>query len=214
MQIEPAEQLGPAFARGWRKLPDELRLEVLVDNLVSADPIRRTADGFTMRQTLYNYLAMGPEIARLAHDTFYRENSFEFRPSRRCGLIMIAQPFILPPQPLRPLIKRMTLVVDIDERDWDKLEHFSKSGWGFTNVIEITIKFEIDTFVLSTLPDSTWQMDPILNRPFFFPSKGQIMVNEDDPCGFIARELATRGMIMKTVTKQLRRLVQFGCVEG
>jgi hypothetical protein len=42
MRLEPAEQLGPYFARGWRKLPEEIRINILAHDLVSADPIRET----------------------------------------------------------------------------------------------------------------------------------------------------------------------------
>jgi hypothetical protein len=114
MRLEPLGQLGPDFVLGWRKLLEELRIQILAHNLVSPNPIRHTRDGsFTLSPTLYNYLAIGPEIARLAHETFYRENSFQFQrlltSTNRC--------IKLHPAGIRLLIKRLTLVVELCESD-------------------------------------------------------------------------------------------------
>jgi hypothetical protein len=201
MRIESAEQLGPDFARGWRKLPEELRLKVQAHNLVSADPIRKAPDGFTMRQTLYDYRAMVPDIAPQAHDTFYRENSFQFSPWR-------SRPLMLPPVPLRLLIKRMTLLVDLDKRHWDMLENFSKTSWGFSNLNDITIKFCINLGMLKVLGPTYSVMGDILGRPLYFPRNGQAMIQDDDLS--VAQELTRHGTDFKTVREQLSGLLHFG----
>jgi hypothetical protein len=72
------------FARGWRKLPNELKLQVLVHNLI-------TVDGFeyalaqhgdlenmhaTLNATLTAHMCMGPEIAPLALQVYTEQNTF------------------------------------------------------------------------------------------------------------------------------------------
>lgn len=75
---------------------------ILAHNLVLAIPIKETEEGFTLSSTLYENIAMSPDIARLVHDTFYRENLFELnRPTNnQIQLLSIS---------VRPLIKRFTL---------------------------------------------------------------------------------------------------------
>jgi hypothetical protein len=79
---------------------------VLGHNLVSATPIKVTEKGFTLSSTQYDHLAMSPDIARLAHDIFYCEISFE--PNTPTN-----NQIKLPPIPLRPLIERLTLNMDL-----------------------------------------------------------------------------------------------------
>ncbi|KAF1958223.1 hypothetical protein CC80DRAFT_503009 [Byssothecium circinans] len=80
--IAPAAPLGSEFADGWKKLPDELKLKVLAHNLVDAEPLsaeRCKLEGEHMADVttnLYHHLRTTPEIAALAKEVFYTENTF------------------------------------------------------------------------------------------------------------------------------------------
>lgn len=78
--------LDPDFAEGWRKLPNELKIRVLAYNLAFDSPIEsccisprlwrlRMEEGH-WPSMLLAHLAMGPDIAAAATETFYHKNTF------------------------------------------------------------------------------------------------------------------------------------------
>jgi hypothetical protein len=72
--------LNATFAQGWHKLPCELKVKVLEHNLISDRPIRRIRRRrkppiFTLSETLYAHLIMGPSIADLVPGDLLLEES-------------------------------------------------------------------------------------------------------------------------------------------
>ena len=72
LEASPTTSLGDGFARGWHKLPEELKLAIISYNLASDNPIHflrnRAGDcsrtrTYLMRPELEKHLAMGPDIA-------------------------------------------------------------------------------------------------------------------------------------------------------
>ncbi|KAF1958162.1 hypothetical protein CC80DRAFT_25750 [Byssothecium circinans] len=70
--------LGPAFSAGWKKIPDELKTQILGFNLTETEPIS-SADTSSLLG-LYHHLRMTPEIASLSREVFYTTNTFSMRP--------------------------------------------------------------------------------------------------------------------------------------
>jgi hypothetical protein len=82
MSISPV--LGPAFARGWTKLPDELKVNILIRIVLPADdPIELQNQKSEYRKRLKPYLQMAPDIANLATQIYYNANTFSVSTSRR-----------------------------------------------------------------------------------------------------------------------------------
>lgn len=73
--VTPFDNLNEDFARGWRKLPDELRIEILSYNLVAANVISSNKSNdcdsnFTLGRELRHHLTLGLDIAPLAWQIF------------------------------------------------------------------------------------------------------------------------------------------------
>jgi hypothetical protein len=115
----------------------------------------------------------------------------------------------LPPAGIRPLIKRLTLVVELCRSEWDELEPFSKTGWGFKNTTDLTIKFRIDTFLLLMGSPTFSLLGPMLDRPLFFPCNGQALLNGSDPGGDLAKGLARISTDLKALMRQFGPLLDF-----
>jgi hypothetical protein len=78
--VKPDGGLGPAFAEGWDKLPDELKVRVLSCNLVAEDTISSEdteTDADTERViNFHHHLWTTPEIASLSREIYYTKNTF------------------------------------------------------------------------------------------------------------------------------------------
>jgi hypothetical protein len=79
--ISPIAPLEATFQRDWDRIPCELRVKVLEYNLTSDQPIReewafRDRQAFSLSETVYAHLAMGPSIADLVPEIFYSKNVF------------------------------------------------------------------------------------------------------------------------------------------
>ena len=104
IHITPAANFGDAFARGWKSLPDELKLKILGHVLPSGEDIEKPhldvdsctfgPDRFTLigkpyylspHSELLRCLAMGPDNAPLTHQHYYTKNTFIFRRGLRLG---------------------------------------------------------------------------------------------------------------------------------
>ncbi|KAF2824632.1 hypothetical protein CC86DRAFT_371199 [Ophiobolus disseminans] len=140
LTVSPTGDLGDAFAVGWNKLSDEIKLRILSCNLLSDDPLhsKRLHDArdnlgrsYTIRPEFDKHLAMGADIARLAHDVFYRGNHF--------ALFVRNGTVFLPPSASRSLIREITILASPTEEDWFVLEQFSKRANGFVNIWSIVV---------------------------------------------------------------------------
>lgn len=110
--VIPSGVLSPEFARGWSTLPAELKLVILRYDLIRPWSIRPSNANRAIRDTLFPYLRMTPEIANLSRDLFFGENKIVIlplpeEPSMNRGL---------PPGSVRPLIKNVSLVTWLHPR--------------------------------------------------------------------------------------------------
>ena len=102
----PHLDLGEDFARGWRKLPDELKIEILCYNLVSGNKTCVSSNmikrpDLALGKMLRHHLALGPELAALSQQVFYGKNTIEIStmPWRTAW----------PPVPVRANIHRLSI---------------------------------------------------------------------------------------------------------
>jgi hypothetical protein len=132
--ISPTACLGPNFARLWRKLPVELRENILRFNLVFEEPYAKgkswwhpRRQGKHREELLMQYLAMGPEISLPARRVFYEKNRFLLK----CSSHTWPLHFWAPKMDLRPLLRHITLEVCLHMTDWNYLRKFAEFGCGF-----------------------------------------------------------------------------------
>jgi hypothetical protein len=117
------------FAQCWHSLPVELKISVLEHNLKSTVGIkmwreyhkheggRKDRDHwdrrFTLDVALHQHLAMGHDIADLAHSVFYKSNTFIITTTT----YGCRTKFGLPPPATRPLMGRLRLEVYLCNRN-------------------------------------------------------------------------------------------------
>lgn len=75
--LAPRAPLLSSFARGWEKLSNELKVNVLKFNLTWNTSITYSKYK-TYLDVLLHHLRMTPEIATISRDLFYSKNEFEF----------------------------------------------------------------------------------------------------------------------------------------
>jgi hypothetical protein len=141
--ISPSAALGAEFAHGWNSLPEELKLHILSFSLTAKgrEVKYQNARGyFTLQDTLLSHFLMGPEIALLAHDAFYKENTIIIRalvsnnPDRH-------EVLRLPPYVSRKAIRFLRLVLDCDYIHWWTIKSCATAWLGFLNLQHIQIVF-------------------------------------------------------------------------
>ncbi|KAF2634734.1 hypothetical protein P280DRAFT_511720 [Massarina eburnea CBS 473.64] len=78
------QDLGPKFAAGWNKMPDELKLRILGFALIKEEDINydhgaNVPLGWARfkRTLLYKFLKSTPDIARLTTEAYYSNNSVQ-----------------------------------------------------------------------------------------------------------------------------------------
>ncbi|KAL1608006.1 hypothetical protein SLS60_002945 [Paraconiothyrium brasiliense] len=114
----PHRDLGSAFANGWNKLADEMKLHILSQNLRFDDCIAESShEEYKM---LRHHLRMTPEIAVFSKEVFYSRNSMDLN-----GLD-ISDPLdaevAIPPQIAMPFVSRAQITVRLSRNnDWPVL---------------------------------------------------------------------------------------------
>ncbi|KAF2449925.1 hypothetical protein P171DRAFT_440358 [Karstenula rhodostoma CBS 690.94] len=132
VQLKPDYNLGPTFVRYWDKLPEELRVNIIAENM-KAYPARQnprfSMDLFTK---LYPHCRMTPQIARIAMEGFYKHN--EFLIQLNSGI-----PNRYPPAPFNDLIRRLHLTMYIRRSQWTFVRNLSEGKLGFAHLKYIGI---------------------------------------------------------------------------
>jgi hypothetical protein len=134
-RISPTEPLNEAFAKGWEKIPDNLKYKILQVNL-KADMLigsesRCCVGDFEAGCVLRHHIALGPEFATLAARVFYETNTFSFISER------------VPPRAARHHIRHAVVrVVCPLEYGWQEVGLLASAAGGFTNLEHIRIEFE------------------------------------------------------------------------
>jgi hypothetical protein len=133
MRLEQADDLGTDFARGWEKLPEEIKLHILSYNLdLNGSGIYYDAKTscYTSQDRLSSHLAMGPEIARLAYGIFYKRNKFALEADVGSDNGRLWLPSLV----IRPLITKVCLKVGFDQFYWRLLQELADKSLGFNSV--------------------------------------------------------------------------------
>ena len=115
LKIAPAGLVAPGFARGWLKLPVELKLAILRCNLTFSVAIWPSNVNAVVRSHLLPYLRMTPDIASLAKAVFYQENQFimQFSTSRPRSNSALVKP----PMPVRSQLRRIKFLTRLTALD-------------------------------------------------------------------------------------------------
>ncbi|KAF1353051.1 hypothetical protein EJ07DRAFT_158867 [Lizonia empirigonia] len=139
VRVIPSGPLSPGFARGWSKLPTELKLVVLRHVVVHSAEIWQTNVNAAIRDTLFPCLQMTPEIGRLARGVFFAENTFVFDQRAAVGSA--------PPVSVRPLLKKVVLVTKLEDGDWEMVDAVAKKRLGYRNITHAEIRCSAVDFI-------------------------------------------------------------------
>jgi len=140
IHLRPQFSLTTKFALGWNKLPAELKVQILKFNLVR--PNREVVvEEMDMNRYLRPYLSMGPDIAQLSREIYYKENTFLVEPRYelpRRGTLRYPPPNINHP------IRRLHFFIFINRyfiRDWGRLQNLANGRYGFANLQYVWVCF-------------------------------------------------------------------------
>ncbi|KAK1915972.1 hypothetical protein P3342_003787 [Pyrenophora teres f. teres] len=140
LYVIPAGVPTPGFARGWLKLPVELKLAILRCNLIFSVSIWPSNANAVIRNHLLPYLRMTPDIAEIAKLVFYQENRFiiQFSPSMPgCNTAVVK-----PPMPVRSQLRHIKFLTRLTVLDWKILREISGEGdrVGFRNIVHLEVR--------------------------------------------------------------------------
>ncbi|KAF2824633.1 hypothetical protein CC86DRAFT_407799 [Ophiobolus disseminans] len=181
MTISPSRDFGDVFLRGWKSLPEEIKLHVLSFRLVHDAPIsyddgryNKMHNDFTLGPELRNHLAMGPDIARIAYEVFFKENIFEID-VRFTAMSQSSRSFRLPQSHDRKLIRRLSIRIT-NLSDWEFIRKVITGENLFPNVNEVCVLF---TWVKAP---HVAVVDALHFKPIIVTCKGSIrVVNRRNP---------------------------------
>jgi hypothetical protein len=146
----------PTFLTNWNKLPDELKLHVLSFAL----PVNQCYDAVDFSVVLRNQsgaygtrvhdfetrllpLLACSNIASMAYENYYKQNSMWFHPSAGLGSGLI------PPANILPFVRRLSLCVRYDLKGLEFIVKLGSGDIGFANLHHVEIFIEYD----QDLPD-------------------------------------------------------------
>ncbi|KZM25654.1 uncharacterized protein EKO05_0003281 [Ascochyta rabiei] len=155
--VMPSGVLSSGFSRGWSTLPTELKLTILRHNVIYPSAIWPANANTAMRESLFPYLRMTPEIAYLSRFLFFAENTFiilsgqeESSMSRGC-----------PPVSVRPLMRKVKLMIWLEPHDWETVSAIAQKSLGFERLTHVEVRCSVVKFVrsLSTFLDPVEEND-------------------------------------------------------
>ncbi|KAH6633787.1 hypothetical protein C7974DRAFT_471845 [Boeremia exigua] len=139
VRVMPCGVLARGFARGWAKLPVELKQAILRFELVYPSALWPRDANRVVRETLLHYLRMTPEIAGLARGLFFAENRFVVLPLQE-ELTMFRG---FPPVCVRPLIRRVALFTWLEDGDRETIEGVAEKRFGFQGLVHVEIRCSV-----------------------------------------------------------------------
>lgn len=140
LTVSPAGPATPGFARGWRNLPTELKLEILRYNLLYPSPLWPANINTVIRRELLPYLRMTPDVAEMAKAVFYQENNFTMQFTN--SLVFPNSILAKPSMSIRPQLRHITFQTRLCEFDWQILRAMSgKDRAGFTGLIHLKVRY-------------------------------------------------------------------------
>jgi len=140
LTISPAGPATPGFARGWSKLPTELKLEILRYSLLYPSPLWPANINTVIRRELFPYLRMTPDIAEMAKAVFYQENNFTMQFTN--SLVFPNSILAKPPMSIRPQLRHITFQTRLCEFDWRLLRAMcGEDRAGFTGLVHLKVRY-------------------------------------------------------------------------
>jgi hypothetical protein len=195
------DTLGSDFARGWHKLPNELKTTILAFNLVCHPVIiHRSALGDPGDVSSYGHqLRSTPEIAQLAREIYYTKNTFRLKKivrkehtghGRRTRIHCFAYPTHCP----NVLIRSLEIHCGLVQSYCTHLRRLARSDYDFQNLCSIKIEvFGKPRSGLSLIPDGRAD-------PFRFACDGTVVSYTD--------RFRTSPKILQEC---LEKIFKFGC---
>jgi hypothetical protein len=168
VQLKPDYTLGATFVRYWDALPEELRVNIIAENMMAyphRQALRHSPERFIK---LYPHCRMTPQIARMATEAYYKNNEFLIQ-------LTTGMPNRYPPAPFNDLIRRLYLTMYIFRSQWTFLRKLSLGMLGFGNLkyIEILISWHYPS---KDVDGTEWDnfVDDTLNDPIVFSCEGKV----------------------------------------
>lgn len=211
LRVIPWGPLSPGFARGWSKLPTELKLAILRHVVMYSAEIWPTNVNAAIRNTLFHCLQMTPEIGRLARGVFFAENTFVFDQRAAVGSA--------PPVSVRPLLRKVVLVTRLEDGAWEMVDAVAKKRLGYRNITDVEIRcsavdfiraFRVDRGTAEGRSTEAWgaYLERQLPQEVAFAPNGVVVFDHlQSRRGGIDEELLER---VKQVKKLLKERFRFG----
>lgn len=192
-------------------MPEELRLRVLHFNLISerefVDYLSPHFNGQrrNLHQVkLFQFMSMGPEIASLVPEAYYKANKFVIVDANH-----YSNPF-LPPNPVRRWITSVALVVSLSQGGWDTLKRLVVDGWGLENLRFVEVRFFVSSAEIGFIQQH-------LNRIVQDPDACRVQFRcsgclefEREPLHFGPKDqLAKINWTIEGVEERVRKVIQF-----
>jgi hypothetical protein len=154
MWVFPHAPLTKAFADGWTKLPDELKVQILSNLIPSSNFLFRDPSYLKKRvcwKELQHYSQMTPEIRCLATQIFYRSNMFRLTVLDWLTAGTTPVYLLRYPKPVVNMhIQRLELDLgSLSPGSWQKLKNLSDGVYGFPALLNlrVLIDFQSPSFV-------------------------------------------------------------------
>lgn len=197
--------------RRWRALPLELRLRVLHFNLLSEKgvvdclpPHRVGQKKYENQLTLFKFLSMGPDMASLAPEAYYKANKFLIFHAQTCIQPLVPLPLI------RPWIARVALVVSLSQCGWDLLTRLALDGYGLEKLRFVEIRIflaEPEVRNVHQLLHNVSQNPDACGIQFGCGGSVDVVADEWD---FVSRDhLAKINWTLEGVNESVRKAIQF-----
>jgi hypothetical protein len=180
--IIPATPLDEDFAIGWQRLPTELKVQVLTNNLlrygqpvITASPPRPGENNgvvFPFHGFIHHVL-LGPHFADLSKEVFYTNNIPRLKPSSTqrpgCSLLPPTVHSLFPvPQPSWYLsypspsvgqwVRIIAITFTIDTGSWERLHRFANGNPSFETLQRVLIQVRWQGGLMATRPNGPIQL--------------------------------------------------------
>jgi hypothetical protein len=201
VKITVTEVLGPEFLRGWNRLPDELKVEVLAHNLTFETGLSRAAfrsirdnkDGLELEtRMLLDHCLMGPDIQTLVNEVFYSKNRIYLQTERHMYGIMellylplgsLLEPDMTVYYPhitKRSFIRRVVLGVYAIEPGW---KHVAKLAQVLPNLKHVTMWFQDPRDDMKRFPVDCEKFIKAVGEGTMFSCTGCIVLDSEGDVG-------------------------------
>jgi hypothetical protein len=216
--VKPDGGLGPAFAEGWNKLPDELEVRVLSCNLVAEEPISfedTETDADTEHVTNFNHhLRTTPEIASLSREIYYTKNTFFIQASsgsrRETTAVQITPTGFMdhPPTAVTSYIRSLELRIPINSLSSRLLTRFINGQYGLQDLRHLRLTITVYWFELGDMDTFDVFMLNIIGEGLEFACNGS--------CEMIGLEMGntlteTECDNLQSMKERLANKIRFGC---